>query len=104
MYSHTRVLDSKRGEDHGTEAMASSKRQEQAVVTTRQSKDIHLEFSGYLDSDVDDLLNLISDTESISGDEEGGITSDVGCGSVWLAIIGDDVGLDPLPFTVTSGP
>ena len=26
------------------------------------------------------------------------------CGGVWLAIIGDDVGLDPLPFTATSGP
>ena len=41
MYPHTRVLDSKTVEGHGTEAMASSKSQEQAVVTTQQSKDSH---------------------------------------------------------------
>ena len=62
MYSHTRVLDSKRGEGHGIEAMAPSKRQEQAVVTTQQSKDNHSEFSGYLDSDANDLPSLTSDT------------------------------------------
>ena len=41
MYPHTRVLDSKTVEGHGTEAMAPSMRQEQAVVTTQQSKDSH---------------------------------------------------------------
>ena len=41
MYPHTRVLDSKAVEDHGTEAMAPSKRQEQVVVTTQQSKNSH---------------------------------------------------------------
>ena len=41
MYPHTRVLDSKTVEGHGTEAMAPSKRQEQAVITIQQSKDNH---------------------------------------------------------------
>ena len=63
-----------------------------------------MEFSDYSDSNADDLPNLTSDTESISEDEEDGTTSDVGCGSVWLAIIGDDVGLDSQPFIATSGP
>ena len=39
MYPHTRVPDSKTVEGHGTEAMAPSKRQKQAVVTTQRSKD-----------------------------------------------------------------
>ena len=41
MYPHTRVLESKTVEDHGTEATAPSKRQEQVVVTNQQSKNSH---------------------------------------------------------------
>ena len=39
MYPPTRVVDSKTVEGHATQAMAPSKRQEQAVVTNKQSKE-----------------------------------------------------------------